>query len=332
MVDNQQGDDTDITGLSQPARALYETLLRGPDHELRDDHNVVADELIASHFAFAVPGPPRQLVPIGPDVAVGRVLVNRYHQWLATAPDVARFDTEIRTLATLGHPLLEPHPTDAEVLPRFKTFTTMADAALFSETLTAAARSRIDIMQPYPTWYDADIVEDPATTTYMLNDQTSRGVTHRYLYDTRILEIPWFYKAALDEIDGGAQARVTTAPLPTSILIVDHTAALIACHPDQSITLYTTAPLLITILEQAFDSHWQQAIPLQRHGDHTTGEDPADNDVLNLVLAGHKNAAIARQLGLSPRTVSRHLQRLYTRYHVTDRAGLRARIATNGAP
>ena len=334
MTDKRQRGDADVTGLSEPALALYERLLRRRRAlPVPDQLDAVAQELIANGFAVAIPGPPRQLVPITADVAVGRVMANDIRHWAQAAPDLDRYETKMRDLAELGHPLLEPRPSAGPEMAYFETFNDVAEAALFHESMIASARSRIDIMQPYPTWRDEAFVQDPATTTYMPDDHVGQGVAHRYLYDSEILAVDWFYKAALDEVDGGAQARVAANGLPTAMMIIDRSAALVACHPQHPVSLYTTAPLLISVLEHVFDSYWQQAATLQRHGDHTNTDDPAER-VLDLVILGQKNAAIARQLGMSPRTVSRHLHRLYTRYHVPDRTALRTLLAnaTNTHP
>jgi DNA-binding NarL/FixJ family response regulator len=70
--------------------------------------------------------------------------------------------------------------------------------------------------------------------------------------------------------------------------------------------------------------------------------DPADLttrelDVLKLVIAGHSNKQIARQLGISEKTVKGHLTNLYQRIRVSDRtqAALwaeRSGIFTRGVP
>jgi DNA-binding CsgD family transcriptional regulator len=52
--------------------------------------------------------------------------------------------------------------------------------------------------------------------------------------------------------------------------------------------------------------------------------------LLELVSLGHTNAAIARKLGISPRTVAHHLDSAYRKLEVTSRAAAVYRAATEG--
>lgn len=69
-------------------------------------------------------------------------------------------------------------------------------------------------------------------------------------------------------------------------------------------------------------------------GTATTRDRPAgplsvrEQDVLRLVAAGLTDAQVARQLGLSPRTVSKHLERVYARLGVPNRAAAVLRWST----
>lgn len=52
-----------------------------------------------------------------------------------------------------------------------------------------------------------------------------------------------------------------------------------------------------------------------------------EHEVLRLVAAGHDNTAIARQLGLSPATVRKHLENAFGRLEVTSRTAAVAKIS-----
>ncbi|HEX6346051.1 helix-turn-helix transcriptional regulator [Umezawaea sp.] len=52
---------------------------------------------------------------------------------------------------------------------------------------------------------------------------------------------------------------------------------------------------------------------------------PRQNEVLLLVAEGLSSKEIARRLAISPKTVESHLQRLFDRYGVRNRAGLIAK-------
>jgi DNA-binding NarL/FixJ family response regulator len=54
--------------------------------------------------------------------------------------------------------------------------------------------------------------------------------------------------------------------------------------------------------------------------------------VLGLLAAGRENAAVARRLGVSSKTVRNHVSNIITKLHVSDRSGaiIRARDAGMG--
>ena len=57
-----------------------------------------------------------------------------------------------------------------------------------------------------------------------------------------------------------------------------------------------------------------------------------EHEVLGLLAAGRDNAAVARRLGVSSKTVRNHVSNIITKLHVTDRSGaiIRARDAGMG--
>jgi hypothetical protein len=311
--------------MSPAGRAVYEQLLRQDREGLSDSDDPAALELIDGGYVVVVPGPPRQLVPVPPEIALGRSLMNQLTDWMRSAPDIGAVQRDIATLGALGHPLLRTE-TPLDDAP-FHVFTTVEENALNSESMLMAARSEIKTMQPYPSWHPPEYVEDPATTSYAPDDMLGRGIRMQYLYDREILEIPWFRKSALEEVDHGAEARVAPGGLPTCMTIVDRNVATISCDPNSRLTLHTSAPLLVALLLGAFDLYWERSLPL-RSEETETFDDPVLTQVLDLVVSGVKNDTIARQLGLSPRTVSRHISALYERYGVTRRTELVALATT----
>ncbi|MBM7774780.1 DNA-binding NarL/FixJ family response regulator [Actinokineospora baliensis] len=48
---------------------------------------------------------------------------------------------------------------------------------------------------------------------------------------------------------------------------------------------------------------------------------PREQEVLDLLCAGHSATGMARRLGLSPRTVTKHQERLYRKLGTSDRLG-----------
>jgi DNA-binding NarL/FixJ family response regulator len=57
---------------------------------------------------------------------------------------------------------------------------------------------------------------------------------------------------------------------------------------------------------------------------------PREREILDRVAAGERNGAIARALGLAPKTVSNHLSSIFTKLAVADRAEAIARAREGG--
>ena len=55
-----------------------------------------------------------------------------------------------------------------------------------------------------------------------------------------------------------------------------------------------------------------------------------EGDVLGLLAQGLPNKGIARQLGISPKTVGNHIERIYTKLGVSNRAGAAMRAMQHG--
>lgn len=158
-----------------------------------------------------------------------------------------------------------------------------------------------------------------------------QGVRYRALYDRASLRIP----GALDELalyqSEGEQARTTEA-LPMKLAVADRSLALVplATHDatleSNAVVIHRSA--LLDALVTLFEVLWRDAVPL----DQAMGERdqrprrPAlaeeDSRVLSLLLAGQTDEAVARQLGLSLRTVQRRVQRLMAAARVTTRLQL----------
>src|SRR4051794_10361164 len=75
----------------------------------------------------------------------------------------------------------------------------------------------------------------------------------------------------------------------------------------------------------------QQAAPFRVPFDSLT---PREDEVLQLVAAGRNNAAIARELFLSEKTVRNHVSNIFAKLQAADRAEaiVRAREAGYGRP
>jgi DNA-binding NarL/FixJ family response regulator len=136
-----------------------------------------------------------------------------------------------------------------------------------------------------------------------------RGVRWRAVYAPEALELP----GALDEIHHlvslGEQARVAGG-IPVKLAIADNEAALVSVSLKQATVAaaLVSSSTLLDALIQLFEFTWEHAAPLGGDLESPVGED--DRKLLALLLAGLKDDAIARQLGLSTRTMRRRMKHL----------------------
>jgi DNA-binding CsgD family transcriptional regulator len=130
----------------------------------------------------------------------------------------------------------------------------------------------------------------------------------------------------------GAQVRSTSA-LPSRMQIYDHSCAVLPLDPTYAGAgaALIRDPTVLSFLQRLFEHYWDRALEFaeeeQRAGPQPT---EVEHDVLLLMAAGKKDEAIAHQLGMSPRSVSRIVARLMERLDADSRFQAGARAALNG--
>ncbi|WP_326596911.1 helix-turn-helix transcriptional regulator [Streptomyces sp. NBC_01803] len=159
-----------------------------------------------------------------------------------------------------------------------------------------------------------------------------RGVKTRQLWQQTTRKYWATVQYAETLIAAGAQVR-TTSVLPSRMLIYDRSCAVLPLDP-----MHTAAgvalvrdPAVLSFLQQLFEHYWDRALDFSEE-DQKSGPEPTgvERDVLLLMAAGKKDEAIAHQLGMSPRSVSRIVARLMERLSADSRFQAGARAALNG--
>jgi DNA-binding CsgD family transcriptional regulator len=295
--------------LSQQAAALYEQLLGNPDLAIEAD-NHAGRELIDAGFAYPRWDDVTRLIALPPDLAIGRAIAAQARRWLDGAPNL---ETAQRALDHYGR--ISPRPT-ATTAP----LNTSEGRQEASSIAMASARSEICLMQPYPEWMPDRVRDDPQASAPAEPETLRRGIGYRYLYDERILTDPHFRKLALEEVDLGVDARVSTT-LPTWMMIVDDSTALYLPNPSHPDGAATYEPGHIALLKMAYESAWAGARPLAATRANTDLSE-SHREVLMLIIAGNGNEAVARMLKLNAKTVRRRLDDLCAHFGVSDRATL----------
>ncbi|MGW0207542.1 helix-turn-helix transcriptional regulator [Streptomyces sp. NPDC003233] len=156
-----------------------------------------------------------------------------------------------------------------------------------------------------------------------------RGVAFRTLYQDSVRNDAATVEHARWLLDHGGEVR--TAPvIPQRLVITDRARALVPIDPADTRkgAVYITEPGIVCALVELFDQAWAGAVPLgaARPQDPDTGLAPIERQLLHLLASGITDEAAGRQLGVSLRTVRRHMSSLMERLGASSRfeAGLKA--------
>jgi DNA-binding CsgD family transcriptional regulator len=139
-----------------------------------------------------------------------------------------------------------------------------------------------------------------------------RGLPCRAVYDTGVLHDEGLLSAVRQSVEAGEQARVLP-DVPMKLLMSDRDRALIILPRDDGVeadALLVYPSKLLDVLSDLFEVFWRLAAPIATGSSPQDGA-PADSDrLLALLTAGLTDEAIARDLGISERTVHRRVSRL----------------------
>jgi sugar-specific transcriptional regulator TrmB/DNA-binding CsgD family transcriptional regulator len=287
-------------GLTQAALA---TRARRGTRSLRQSVQRLADLGLVSRLA----GRPTRYMASRPDAAV-EALIARRHQELASARTAAQ-----ALLAEL--PVERRHRPEEELEI---VFGRSAVAARFLQLHRTAEHELLVLDRP-------PYAQDPQQPNPGEDDLLGRGVRLRAIYARESLEIPGALDLLRTAVAAGEEAR-TCEDVPIKLAIADRSAAILpftgehSAMVDSALVVY--ASTLLDALIRLFDLLWRTASPVLPSAPSAQ----PDEQLLALLAAGLKDEAIARQLGVSLRTVHRRTSRLLEDVGARTRfqAGLRA--------
>ncbi|MGW3495913.1 LuxR C-terminal-related transcriptional regulator [Streptomyces sp. NPDC001020] len=144
-------------------------------------------------------------------------------------------------------------------------------------------------------------------------DALDRGIAHRVVYSANILQDPKALEVAHKCVGHGEQARVFPDVALNLLVCDDRFAVVSVTAPDlmghHSIVVQPSG--LLDGLIGVFESYWRMAVPLPPAGDVVESEaSPEGRQLLSYLSAGLTDESIARELGVSERTVARRIARL----------------------
>ncbi|MFF9147582.1 LuxR family transcriptional regulator [Streptomyces sp. NPDC014861] len=191
----------------------------------------------------------------------------------------------------------------------------------------ASARQRIRQMDSPPYLVIPGSTEDALATL-------ARGVTQRVIYSRASLELPGHLEESIEPvIAAGEQARVLPS-VPVKLLLIDDAYALVSLsirEADVHHTMLVVQPCgLLSALVALFEQSWRDALPLHGRTALPGGLPPADRRLLWLLAGGAADEVIAREIGVSRRTLFRRIQVLMARLGATNRFQLALQAQRHG--
>jgi sugar-specific transcriptional regulator TrmB/DNA-binding CsgD family transcriptional regulator len=158
-------------------------------------------------------------------------------------------------------------------------------------------------------------------------------ISYRALYDKEITSYPTFLSKLRQNSAPHAEYRLHSA-LPMKLIIADRDTALLPLERDIS----DAAPAAVIVhscglldaLIALFEQYWDAGLSLQFADDPPPGAmNGPDRRILSLLVGGVTDEAIARQVGVSLRTVRRRIQEMMLAANARNRAQLAWHAARN---
>jgi predicted transcriptional regulator len=289
----------ELVGVEQPDEEAYRALLAAPGctvRELagtlgRDDAEVAGTvaRLEKLGLLTCTSDDPMRLLPTRPDVAVDALVAVR-------RAELDRVRAEARVLLSELSTQERHRPENlVEVIVGQE-----AIAARFAQLLTGT-RHELQVIDRPP--YASKTGESEPRVRGLL----SEGVVVHGIYSPDSLDVPGAVDDAYSAADAGETSRVHPQ-VPMKLAVFDRKIALLPLAVDQLVdsALVVHPCALLDALMEMFWLLWDQAVPVVP----SAKADPTDARLMTLLAAGFKDDAIARQLGLSSRTVGRRVAEL----------------------
>jgi predicted transcriptional regulator len=299
LLDRPDGGPADLAG---PLGATPERVERALD---RLRHQGLVNRLAGTPLRYTV---------VEPDVAVGALVQAR-------ARELDRVRAAVADLSVLFHAARREHGRGGAV----ELVTGPEALGQWFVRLQQHARHELLALDRPPYALAAANPIEPMSL--------ARGVAWRGIYAPEALEVPGALAEVRGHVARGEQARVLPG-LALKLAVADRRIALLPLSLDMD-NLHSAVVHESTLLDgllDLFEAYWARAIPLDATAAEPApdGTGPAlpaeDRELLLLLVTGLKDDAIARQLGLSTRTLRRRMQRLLDALGVTNRfqAGVQA--------
>lgn len=238
---------------------------------------------------------------------------------------IAQREEELRRARVQGLALIELAEADLGSMQADDIVEVLSSRDAVAERwlqLQRATRESMDVLVRPPYAQAGEDIDEPIQRQLI-----ERGVQLRAIYDQCAIEEPTVLEHVRVMVEMGEQARIVTGT-PIKVALFDRRTAIVplAHHqPAQAIEagLIVHESALLDALLWLFDSLWTRGSEV-RFGEARADEQIDEATVLTLLAAGLKDEAVARQLGVSTKTVRRRISAVLARLGVSTRfqAGL----------
>ncbi|WP_329477224.1 helix-turn-helix transcriptional regulator [Kribbella sp. NBC_01510] len=286
-------------GVEPPDEEAYRVLLSAPGctiaelakHLDRDEREVATtvERLERLGLLTTTADHPVRLLPTRPDVAVDALVAVR-------RAELDRVRAEARVLLSEVRAQEQHRPENlVEVIVGQE-----AIAARFAQLLNGTRHQLLVLDRP-------PYASRPGETDPRVRGLLNEGVVVQGIYSPDSLNVPGGVDEAYSAADAGETSRVHPQ-VPMKLAVFDRKIALLPLSVDQLVdsALVVHPCALLDALIEMFSLLWDQAVPVVP----SPMTDPTDARLMTLLAAGFKDDAIARQLGLSSRTVGRRVAEL----------------------
>ncbi|MER8188377.1 helix-turn-helix domain-containing protein [Kitasatospora sp. NPDC094015] len=195
------------------------------------------------------------------------------------------------------------------------------------ETIEAAAETQVLRFDspPYHTYGTANPIEI---------ENLRRGVEYRIVYSRSAVQNAAYYATNIQPcIAAGEQARILPT-VPVKLTIFDGRLAIVSmssveAEVNDSLLLVRPSSLL-SALTGLFEASWRAALPMHLSGRVPSALSPIHRRIVELLATGVTDETVAELLGVSRRTLSRHLEQLNSRAGSVTRFQMALHAARNG--
>jgi len=310
--------------LSEQAAGLYERLIVSGGVSLIDHPDLSesseARELIDKGFARERYVDVPRLVPVEPIRAVDNAILTKQRQILDQYQGLLRLRDEMQAFQQVFREAALPSEDLGDLV---RVVTDRDEIGALSVELCLSAQH--DVASLETGFFTRP--PDPRSARVPPAEVVERGVGFRNIYARIALEVPGAAEMIRKSQEAGWQCRVYPH-LPMKLVLVDERAALLPLGPTgMEGALLLRAPVIISALRAYFELLWSRAVSVDGN---PVKVPPELDQVLRLVLTGMTDGAIARNMGISERTVRRHVQALLEALGANNRVTLAVAAVREG--